>query len=179
MRIISGEKKGHRIFAPKNLPTRPTTDRSKESLFNILVNVFDFTECRILDLYAGTGNITYEFASRGAKEIVCVDRFHGCTRFIKSESQKLGFEQITILKADVLKTLQRVQGSFDIIFADPPFATKDYKRIHESVFKHELVAPEGWFIMEHHSVHNFSDLPHFSQARHYGQNVMSFYTLGE
>lgn len=178
MRIISGSKKGHRIHAPKNLPTRPSTDRSKESLFNIIENRYHLENCSVLDLYAGTGNITYEFASRGAKSVECVDRFKGCTDFITSESKKLGFEQVKVVRADVLKHISRLNTQFDLIFADPPFATKDYVTIHELVFANNLLDKDGLFVMEHHSVHDFSKLAHFSEARHYGQNVMSFYELG-
>lgn len=128
-----------------------------------------------MDLYAGTGNITYEFASRGAQQVICVDRFRGCTEFIKSESKKLGFTQVKVMKADVLKLMDGLNQKFDIIFADPPFATKDYEKIHASVFSNELLASDGLFVMEHHSVHDFTGLEHFLEARHYGQNVMSFY----
>ncbi|MGB0429827.1 MAG: RsmD family RNA methyltransferase [Bacteroidia bacterium] len=175
MRIISGTKKGYRIKAPLGLPTRPTTDRSKESLFNILNNWYNFENCDILDIYAGTGNITYEFASRGAKNIICIDRFKGCTDFIHSECSLLEFNQVQVLREDVVGFLKRCPEKFDIIFADPPFATKDYELLHQLVFERELLNPDGMFIMEHHSVHDFTKLPHFLQARHYGQNVMSFY----
>ncbi|MBI1182974.1 16S rRNA (guanine(966)-N(2))-methyltransferase RsmD [bacterium] len=177
MRIIAGTKKGHPIKAPNNLPTRPTTDRSKESLFNILVNWYDFDSCDVLDIYAGTGNITYEFCSRGAKSVVCVDRFKGCTDFIKSETEKLGFSQAKVVRDDVIDFLKHCRQSFDIIFADPPFATRDYELIHQLVFEKSLLNKNGIFVMEHHSVHDFSKLAHFLQSRHYGQNVMSFYGI--
>jgi len=177
MRIIAGTKKGHPIKAPNNLPTRPTTDRSKESLFNILSNWYDFDDCDILDIYAGTGNISYEFASRGARNVICVDRFKGCTDFIESECKKLEFNQIQVVRDDVIAFIKRCPEKFDIIFADPPFATTDYELIHEIVFSRELLQPKGIFVMEHHSVHNFSGLAHFLEARHYGQNVMSFYGI--
>lgn len=176
MRIISGSKKGHIIKAPNNLPTRPTTDRSKESLFNILGNWYDIDECNILDLYAGTGNISYEFASRGAKHVTCIDRFKGCTDFITSECYKLDFVQVNVLNMDVLNFLEHSKDKFHIIFADPPFATKDYERIHSLVYSSNLLESNGSFIMEHHSVNNFSGLANFDEARHYGQNVMSFYS---
>ena len=175
MRIIAGNKKGHQIKAPLGLPTRPTTDRSKESLFNILNNWYDFDEGDILDVYAGTGNITYEFASRGAKSVICIDRFKGCTDFIYSECKKLDFIQVQVLREDVISFLKRCPEKFDIIFADPPFATKDYELIHELVIGRELLNKNGVFVMEHHSVHDFSKLDKFLEARHYGQNVMSFY----
>jgi len=176
VRIISGTKKGHIIKAPNNLPTRPTTDRSKESLFNVLNNWYDLDECDVLDLYGGTGNIAYEFASRGAQSVITIDRFKGCTDFIYSESQKLGFTQIQVLRADVVAFLKKCPEQFHIIFADPPFATKDYELLHQLVFENKLLKPNGTFIMEHHSVHDFSKLEHFEEARHYGQNVMSFYS---
>ena len=107
--------------------------------------------------------------------MICIDRFKGCTDFIYSESQKLGFGQLQVYRDDVIGFLKKCPEQFEIIFADPPFATKDYELIHELVFSRNLLKENGTFIMEHHSVHDFSGLPHFSEARHYGQNVMSFY----
>jgi 16S rRNA (guanine(966)-N(2))-methyltransferase RsmD len=175
MRIIAGSKKGYQIKAPQGLPTRPTTDRSKESLFNILNNWYNFENCDVLDIYAGTGNVTYEFASRGAKSVICIDRFKGCTDFIYSECQKLDFHQVQVVREDVINFIKRCPEKFDIIFCDPPFATKDYELLHKIVFERELLNKDGIFVMEHHSVHDFTKLSHFLQARHYGQNVMSFY----
>ncbi len=120
MRIISGTHKGKRLTAPKKLPVRPTTDMAKEGLFNILNNRFDFEEISVLDLFAGTGNISFEFASRGTKSIVAVDKYPGCLQFINKTAQELGFSIATI-KADVYKYLENTSPKVDIIFADPPY----------------------------------------------------------
>lgn len=178
MRIISGKFKGHKIVAPKNLPTRPTTDRSKESLFNILNNWYDFENCKVLDLFTGTGNLSFEFASRGAKEITSIDRHKPCTDFIKKECEKLGITQVQVLRMDVMDYISHSDEKFDIIFADPPytlFSAQHYERLHQIVFDRELLNKDGILGMEHHSIHDFSKLKHFLQKRKYGQNILSFY----
>lgn len=179
MRIIGGEKKGYKIHAPRNIPTRPTTDRSKEGMFNILANWYDFDNCDVLDLYAGTGNITYEFASRGAQRIVSVDRFPTCADFIQSECDKLGFDQVHVVQADVIDILKGIQEDFDIIFSDAPFATNDYEEVHSIIFERNLLRRHGTFVMEHHSANNFDHLPHFIRRQAYGQNILSIYAFEE
>ena len=120
MRIISGEFKGRRITAPKKLPVRPTTDMAKEALFNILNNQFYFDEISVLDLFAGTGNISYEFASRGTLQILAVDENYGCIKFINETAKD--FEMpISTIKSDVFKFLEKFEPKTDIIFADPPY----------------------------------------------------------
>jgi 16S rRNA (guanine(966)-N(2))-methyltransferase RsmD len=103
MRIISGIHKGKRLFAPKNLPVRPTTDFAKEGLFNIIKYEFDIEEISVLDLFSGTGNISFEFASRGAKQIICIDDNYNCVSFVKQTSKELNFNQITVFKNDVFR----------------------------------------------------------------------------
>ena len=134
MRIISGKYKGRRISPPKNLPVRPTTDMCKEALFNILNNNFNFSGLRILDLFAGTGSISYEFGSRGCTPITSVDGDMGCVMFIKKTAQEFDFD-ITPIKSDVFKFLEKSKASFDIIFADPPYGMeqKDFEKIIELV----------------------------------------------
>ena len=130
MRIISGNYKGRRIIAPKKLPVRPTTDMAKESLFNILRNRYSFSTISVLDLFAGTGNISYEFASRGAKAITAVDANAGCARFIQQTSEQLEMN-INVIKADVYGYLSRAAEQHDLIFADPPydFETTEFIKI--------------------------------------------------
>ena len=120
MRIISGKYKGRRINPPKGLPVRPTTDMSKEALFNVLNNHFNFDSLIVLDLFAGTGNISYEFASRGSSPITSVDGDFGCVKFIKQIAAEYDFP-IAAVKSDVFKFLEKCNTSFDIIFADPPY----------------------------------------------------------
>jgi 16S rRNA (guanine(966)-N(2))-methyltransferase RsmD len=120
MRIISGSLKGRRITAPKKLPVRPTTDRSKEALFNILTNWYEFSEIRVLDLFSGTGNISYEFGSRGVQDIVAVDQNKHCSRFIEQTATALGLN-IDVVCKNTFDFLSKPHQSFDVIFADPPY----------------------------------------------------------
>ena len=120
MRIVSGTHKSKRITAPKNLPVRPTTDMAKESLFNILNNDYYFDEIRVLDLFSGTGNISYEFASRGTEQILSVDVNLNCIRFIQKTAEDLGFNAISTIKADVFEFLEKYRHEHDVIFADAP-----------------------------------------------------------
>ena len=176
MRIISGTHKGRRISAPKNLPVRPTTDNAKEALFNILNNRFDFDELAVLDLFAGTGNISFEFASRGTTQITCVDAHWGCVKFIHKMAEEFSFP-IETVKKDVFKYLQHASGSYDLIFADPPYAfeQEQFETIRAAIVTQNLLNPEGVFIIEHPKQTDLSELPMFQEARKYGGSVFSFF----
>lgn len=178
MRIISGKNKGRRISAPKNLPVRPTTDMAKEALFNILNNHFYFDEIRVLDLFAGTGNISYEFASRGAPSITAVDANAACVAFMAKMAKELEFE-LTPIKSDVFKFLEKAMVKADVIFADPPYdmALKDFSKIPELVFRRNLLLPDGLLIIEHSDRTDLSQLPYFSNQRKYGGSVFSFFEV--
>ncbi len=177
MRIISGEFKGRRITAPKKLPVRPTTDMAKESLFNILQNQYYFDEISVLDLFAGTGNISYEFASRGTNDITAVDENYGCIKFINETAE--AFEMtITAIKSDVYKYLeQQSQKQFTVIFADPPydFPIATFIKIPELVFENELLEDDGILVVEHSKHTDLSELAHFKRSKHYGGNTFSFF----
>ena len=134
MRIISGNKKSIVINAPKNLPVRPTTDKVKESLFNIIQNKFELKECRVLDVFSGTGNISYEFASRGCNDILSVDNNFNCIRFINKTAKELGFK-VRTKKIDYLSFLKNNNEKFNIIFADPPYDKIDYDWLFNSCIK--------------------------------------------
>ena len=176
MRIISGKYKGRRIMAPKKLPVRPTTDMSKEALFNILNNHFNFAELKILDLFSGTGNISYEFASRGSEPIISVDADYGCVSFIKKTATEFEFD-ITAIKSDVFQYLERAKGEFDIIFSDPPYNLEqaDFEKINTLVFENELLAEEGMLVIEHSKHTKLDHLSHFSFQKNYGGSVFSFF----
>lgn len=178
MRIISGKYKGRRINPPKKLPVRPTTDMSKEALFNILNHSFHFDELKILDLFAGTGNISYEFASRGSKPIVAVDGDYGCVSFIKKTTAEFDFD-ITALKSDVFKFLEKPKGSFDIIFADPPYGIeqKDFEKLIQLIFENEFLNEDGLFILEHSKHTKLDHMMHYSYQKNYGGSVFSFFEL--
>lgn len=177
MRIISGLYKGKRLIAPKQLPVRPTTDFAKEGLFNILNNRLYFDEVTMLDLFAGTGNIGFEFASRGCKNITSVDAHYGCVSYIQKISEELSFP-ITAIKADVLKYLQHATGSFDLIFADPPydFDHETLSQLVEGVYTNNLLNPQGLLIIEHTKHLDLSDISNFQESRKYGGSVFSFFS---
>lgn len=176
MRIISGQYKGRRITAPKKLPVRPTTDMAKEALFNILNNSFYFDEISVLDLFAGTGSISYEFASRGTTNITSVDEDFGCIKFIRATAEAFDMPIVTV-KNDVFKFLDTHNGSYNVIFADPPyaFALEQFSKITEQVFKNHLLEVDGVLIVEHAKQMDLSNLPHFSYAKNYGGSVFSFF----
>ena len=176
MRIISGTHKGKRLIAPKKLPVRPTTDFAKEGLFNILRNRFSFDEIIVLDLYAGTGNISYEFASRGVIEITCVDTHYACISFINRISEELAFPIHTI-KSDVFNFLSKSSGTYDIIFADPPYQIDlgDFKSLIEYVYNSKMIKPSGNLIIEHSKHTNLSEFKGYIESRRYGGSVFSFF----
>ena len=178
MRIISGKFKGRRISAPKNLPVRPTTDMSKEALFNVLNNHFNFDELKVLDLFSGTGNISYEFASRGSQNITSVDADFGCVKFIKQTAVEFDFN-IAAIKSDVLQYIERCKSEYDIIFADPPygFDQKTFEKIVVSIFKHQLLSETGMMVIEHSKYTKLDHLEHFSFKKSYGGSIFSFFEI--
>ncbi len=175
MRIIAGNKKGIILHAPPSLPVRPTTDRAKESLFNILENNFNISELSVLDLFAGTGNISYEFSSRDAKAVLSIDQHSGCVKFMKETSAKLGFIAMEARKQDVFTFLKQNSEQFDIIFGDAPYALSRIPEIPELVFNKNLLNTGGWLILEHATMMKLSHLPHFFEERNYGQSTFSFF----
>lgn len=176
MRIISGLHKGRRISAPKQLPVRPTTDMAKEALFNILHNAYSFDELSVLDLYAGTGNISYEFASRGCNSVVAVDANQRCIKFIDETAKQLNLP-IRAVRQDALHYLERNTTRFDIIFADPPYdkPLEDFIRIRDLVIQKGLLKKKGVLIIEHSSRTDLSTLGNFDQQRKYGGSRFSFF----
>ncbi len=180
MRIISGTHKGRRITAPKNLPVRPTTDMAKEALFNILNNQFYFDEIRVLDLFAGTGNISFEFASRGCSDITSVDAHPGCIRFIETKAIEWDFK-IKVVKMDVFKFLGSVQDTYDLIFVDPPYdlSQAQFCDIHKLIYERNILTAAGTLIIEHSKQMDLSHLSHFSSLRKYGSSLFSFYQSEE
>ncbi|WP_422084119.1 RsmD family RNA methyltransferase [Ulvibacterium sp.] len=176
MRIISGEYKGKRILAPKKLPVRPTTDMAKEALFNILNNQYYFKDVSVLDLFSGTGNISYEFASRGAEPISAVDVNSHCIKFISQVARELNFN-ITPIKSDVWAYLEKSDIKYDIIFADPPYdvALVDFEKIPQLVFENDLLVENGILVIEHSKHMDLSQCHNFSNSRKYGGSVFSFF----
>jgi len=175
MRIIGGTLKGLRLNPPKNLPVRPTTDLAKEALFNILQNQIQFENIKVLDLFSGTGNIAFEFASRWAGQVVSVDRSIHCIHYIKDTAKQHGLENIKTYKADVFKYLELETEKYDLIFADPPYDLNRIPDIAKIVFERDLLLPDGLLIVEHQSMQKLSDHPAFIEQRKYGHSSFSFF----
>ena len=174
MRIISGKLKGRKIHPPKNLHSRPTTDRLKEGLFNVLQNRFDFTKLKVLDLYSGTGNISYEFASRGSLNITSVDQNRICVEFIKKTSLLFN-TKINVIRSDSLTFLKKNNNKFNLIFADPPY------QIHYDTYKKiinlsiEKLQIDGILIIEHNRKIDLTIQPNYFMKRKYGDSIISFF----
>ncbi|WP_299677858.1 16S rRNA (guanine(966)-N(2))-methyltransferase RsmD [uncultured Dokdonia sp.] len=180
-RIISGKYKGRRIQAPKKLPVRPTTDMAKEALFNIIRSQFHISSLRVLDLFAGTGNISYEFASRGSQQIVSVDANYHCIKFINQTAAEFEFDAIQTIKSDVFKYLERASGSYDIVFADPPYdiSLEEFEKIAILVFQNQLLDQDGTLIIEHSKHTKMDQVENYVETRHYGGNAFSFFVWPE
>lgn len=175
MRIISGEYGRRRIQPPKNLPVRPTTDIAKEGLFNILANRISFSGKSILDLFSGTGAISYEFISRGSSPVTSIELNFQCVRFIKSTSDKFHMENHKTIRIDVFRFLKSTKDKFDIIFADPPYDLANIKEISTLVFEQDLLNKNGYLIIEHPREIDFSEQKHFIEHRKYGKVNFSFF----
>lgn len=177
MRIISGKFKGRRFTPPAdNWPTRPTTDFAKEGLFNILQNNLYFEDLKVLDLFGGTGNHSYEIISRGCTDVTYVDKFAGCLKFVKKTVEMLGIEaEMKIVNADVFSFIGYTTEQYDYIFADPPYSLPTLDTIPVKIFEHDLLAPGGWLVIEHSQNHDFQNHPHFLQMRNYGKTIFSFF----
>jgi|SaaInl0LU_22_DNA_1037365.scaffolds.fasta_scaffold04361_7 16S rRNA (guanine966-N2)-methyltransferase len=178
MRIVSGKWRSKRIMAPKDLPSRPTTDFGKEALFNILNNRYYFEDLRVLDLFAGTGNISYEFASRGTLELTCVDMNKQCVRFISKTAEELGVD-IQTVQGDALMWVRRAVTQYDIVFADPPYDFEGYEELATAIIQNELIAEGGEAIIEHSDQTDLSHLPGFVEHRRYGHVNFSFFNRPE
>jgi len=177
MRIISGKYGRRRFQLPTSLRARPTTDFAKESLFNVLVHLIDFCDAEALDLFAGTGSISFELLSRGCRQVTAVeqDRIH--TAFITKVAKELQTNDLNLIKGDVFRFLQTTsKQSFDFIFADPPYLLKNLTDIPHLVFDRNILRNDGILVMEHSKEHDFSSLPFFVQHRSYGAVNFSFFT---
>ena len=176
MRIISGELKGRNIIAPGNLPVRPTTDFAKSGLFNILNNYFDFESVSVLDLFCGIGSISFEFASRGSKKIICVDDHAGCVRFIRETAEKFSLKAISTMKSNAFKFVEQTEKKFDLIFADPPFESVETDRLPDLILQKNMLNENGWLIVEHQSKRKLKSIAEPFQVRKYGNCTFSIYT---
>lgn len=168
MRIVSGKYKGRHIRPPKNFKARPTTDFAKENLFNILNNNFDFAEIKVLDLFSGTGSISYEFASRECISVISVESNFKHHTFIKKTIDDIGFENIKAIKSDAFRYVKSCNKKFDIVFADPPYDLKEIESIPDFIYEQKILNDNAWLIVEHGDKTNFSKHKYFKEVRNYG-----------
>lgn len=176
IRIISGSRKGRKIVAPSNLPVRPTTDFAKEGLFNVLVNKIDFEEVKFLDLFAGTGNISFEMASRGCKDITCVDSDARCLKFINETAGKLEFPKFKTVRTDAFSFIKKAKTKWDLIFVDPPYEmVEETGKIPRMVIESGMLEEGGLLIIEHPERIYFTDTSEMLETRKYGKVNFSFF----
>jgi len=175
LRVVSGIYKGRNIQPTKNFRARPTTDFAKVGLFNILANYFDFETIRVLDLFSGTGSISFEFASRGCKSIELVenDRVHAA--FIKKVIRDWKITGINVSETSVFNYIKFPRARFDIIFCDPPYDMEGIEKIPLNILGKDLLTEEGWFIMEHSGKFKFDKVEGFREVRNYGSVHFSFF----
>lgn len=179
MRIIGGTLKGRQLNAPKNLPVRPTTDYAKTGLFNILDHALEISSCEVLDLFAGTGSIGLEFASRGAKAVTSVDQNYLSYKFIRDTLTQYNLKNLRAQKYDVFKFLKSCSFQYDIIFADPPYQIEDIERVPEMIFSNNLLKPDGILILEHSFDREIKYSDHFKEKRTYGNVAFSFFQISK
>lgn len=176
MRIVGGMHRGRQFSPGKNFTARPTTDMAKESLFNILANQLDFESAKVLDLFAGTGSISFEFLSRGCQHVTAVELNFHHYQFIKSVVEKLdATAQIRLVKANAFQYCEKTAEKFDVIFADPPYDHKQFEQVPGLILNNDILNPGGLFILEHSKHFNFSAMKELAGTRHYGSVHFSFF----
>jgi 16S rRNA (guanine966-N2)-methyltransferase len=175
MRIISGKHRGKLISAPGSAHVRPTTDRAKESLFNILSNQYYLEDVAFLDAFAGWGNICFEMGSRGCEDITAIDVNARSTRFIEKTIEELGYEGVSVIKGNAFRSLEQSKKPYDIIFADPPYEMPNIHKIPDLVLDNNLLKPEGVLVIEHASFNQMPEHPRKTSTRKYGHTSFSFY----
>lgn len=175
MRIISGIYKHVRINPPKNLPVRPTTDKTKESVFNILSSYIDFENVHALDLFAGTGNMTFEFLSRGCREVTAVEEHPKAVNFMRKLAANYRINNVKVFKTDVFRFIEKNNERYDIIFADPPYDMERIDYVPEAIIDSELLSDNGWMLIEHAKDTDLSSLNYFYEVRKYGRTRISVF----
>ena len=176
MRIIGGEHGGRKFNPPNNMPyTRPTTDIAKEGLFNIFQHQLDLDNLKTLDLFGGTGSISYELASRGVRDLTIVEKDAAMYEFIKKTSAELRLENFKAIKMDVFKFIQQCNDKFDLIFAGPPYALTSIDDLPKRIFEKQLLHTNGWFVLEHTPKNDYKAFPFYQYERNYGTTVFSIF----
>lgn len=179
MRIIRGKYGRRRFDVPTNITARPTTDFARENIFNVLENMVDFEGLSALDLFAGTGAITFEFLSRGCADVTAVEKASTQYNFIKKVAQQLNVDNLTLIKGDALKFIDTCTKKFDLIFADPPYDMPDFASVPVKILGSQMLRPGTVVIVEHSKNHDFSTLPHFIDHRTYGSVNFSIFEIPE
>ncbi len=176
MRIITGTHGGRKISPPAKMPhTRPTTDIAKEGLFNIIENNLTISSLKTLDIFGGTGSISYELASRGADDLTIVEKDNAMYEFIKKNAASLNFKNFKVVKMDVFRFLQQCSETFDLIFAGPPYALANIDELPKIIFEKKILNPSGWFILEHTPANNYKTFLQYKTQRNYGTTVFSIF----
>jgi 16S rRNA (guanine(966)-N(2))-methyltransferase RsmD len=176
MRIISGKYGRRRFTIPSSFSARPTTDFAKENIFNVISNLIEFDGLNALDLFGGTGSISFELLSRGCKQVTTVEKNNAHVHFIQKVAKELRTESLVLIRGDVFRFLQHTSSkSFDLIFADPPYDLKELPEIPSLIIRKDLLCDGGIFIMEHPRTYDFSDLPYFCQHKVYGSVNFSIF----
>lgn len=179
MRIISGTHGGRKINPPAKMPhTRPTTDIAKEGLFNIIQNNLEIDQLKVLDLFGGTGAISYELASRGAMDITTIEKDEKMYDFIKRTSAELGFTNIRVVKSDVFRFIDSTTDQYDFIFAGPPYALTTIDDLPRKIVEKRLLKPGGWFVLEHTPRNDYKKFEQYKTERNYGTTIFSIFING-
>lgn len=179
MRIISGKYGRRRFAVPTNITARPTTDFARENIFNVISNETDFEECDALDLFAGTGAVSFEFLSRGCRSVTAVEKAVTQQKFISKVASELKDPAFRLVRGDALRYIASGAGKYDIVFADPPYDMEGFGDIPKAVLESGMLRPGALFVMEHSKKYDFSGLPHFSEHRSYGSVNFSLFKIPE
>jgi 16S rRNA (guanine(966)-N(2))-methyltransferase RsmD len=175
MRIISGIYGRRRFQIPPSFSARPTTDFAKENLFNVIENLIDWDDLTALDLFAGTGSISFELLSRGCRSVTAVELNQAHASFIRKVAGELKTDALQLIRGDVFRYLRSPGQAFDFIFADPPYALKELPELPRLVLDGKLLRKDGIFVLEHSKEHDFSAWPQFHQKRVYGSVNFSIF----
>jgi 16S rRNA (guanine966-N2)-methyltransferase len=176
MRIIGGELGGRRVHPPAKMPhTRPTTDIAKEGLFNVLENNLDLSALRTLDLFGGTGSISYELASRGVRDLTVIEKDPVMSEFIRKNAAELKLVNYKVVRMDVFRFIDQCTETFDFIFAGPPYALTNIDDLPKLVASKKLLNEKGWFVLEHTPRNNYAGYPLYVTERHYGTTIFSIF----
>ena len=177
MRIVGGTFGGRRFSPPTRIPARPTTELAKEGLFNMLQNSIELEGIRTLEIFGGTGSISYELASHGAADLTIVERDAVSIEFIKKTAKELEIEdRLHIIRADVFKFIKQCTDAYHFIFADPPYELLNMDELPQLIFERHMLLPGGTFVLEHTTRNDYQRHPRFQRAKNYGTTVFTFFT---